>query len=111
MQLKPNINHGNKSEKKLAKHLGGKQTPASGAANSKGDINLGDIKIEAKSTIKNSLSIKLDWLCKISREAIREGQVPAVSIRYVTENAQPVKYGRWVMIPEDKFKELYNEIS
>ena len=64
--------YSNRQEKQIAKTVGGKQTPNSGAtAFSKGDIKTKSFLIEAKTTTKHkdSFSIKLSWLLKNKEEA------------------------------------------
>ena len=96
--------HGQKSERKTAKRLGGITRPGSGAvAGAKGDILLPDYLVENKSTEHKSISLKLDWLEKISLEAREEGKVPALSIQFVDKAGNSKKRGRWVLIPEDEF--------
>lgn len=102
--------HGRWSEYKTAKRLDGKLIPASGALGSlKGDIDFEKIRMEAKATIKDSISIKLEWLAKISREATDAKKTPSLAITYVDEDGNPRKFGNWVMVPESLFKEI-NEI-
>jgi len=104
---RPKVNAGRPSEKNTAKRLGGRLTPASGAVEgAKGDIVLDDFLVEAKSTIKNSISLKLDWLLKITGEARKVGKTPALAITFTTGNGRPVHNGRYVIIREDDFKEL-----
>jgi hypothetical protein len=99
--------HGQKSERKTAKRLGGITRPGSGAvAGAKGDILLTDYLVENKSTEHRSISLKLDWLEKISLEAREEGKAPALSIQFVDKAGNSKKRGRWVLIPEDEFNEL-----
>jgi len=96
--------HGQKSERKTAKRLGGITRPGSGAvAGAKGDILLTDYLVENKSTEHKSFSVKLEWLEKISLEAREEGKAPALSIQFVDKAGNSKKRGRWVMIPEDEF--------
>lgn len=100
-------NAGRKSEARLAKEFGGRERPASGAmVGAKGDIDLGDFLLEAKSTVNASLSVKLDWLIKISKEAMMEGKTPALSVSFVDDDGKAVKDGAWVLIPAYKFHEL-----
>jgi hypothetical protein len=102
--------HGRASERKVAKSLGGRLTPASGAVEgAKGDIRTDDFLIEAKSTIASSMKLELDWLIKINSEAQAIGKTPALSIRFVTENGQPKRGGSFVCIPEWYFNELINK--
>lgn len=101
--------HGKASEKKTAKRLGAKLTPASGAMPTiKGDMHAGDFLVESKSTKHASMSLEYSWLVKISSEAFNERKHPAVSLTFV-EDAQgtPRFNGRWVLVPESLFKEKF----
>ena len=98
---------GRKSEVRVAKEMGGRVRPASGAMEgAKGDVDLGNVLLEAKSTVHASISIKHDWLIKISREARSEGKTPALSVSFVDPNGKDVKDGDWVLIPAYKFREI-----
>ena len=98
---------GRASEKRLTKDLGGRGRPASGALEgAKGDIDLGPVLLEAKSTTNASMALKLDWLLKISREARSEGKTPALSVSFVQPDGTPVMDGDWVLIPMHKFRQL-----
>lgn len=99
--------HGQKAEKKVAKRLGGKVRAGSGSVEGyKGDVELPDYLVENKTTINKSLSIKQDWLVKISVEAREAGRVPALAIQFVDSQGNSTRFGRWVMIPEENFKEI-----
>jgi len=99
--------HGSVSEKKVAKRLGGREQPASGAmVGAKGDVVLRDYLVEAKSTVNDSMSVKLDWLRKISYEALAEHKTPALTITFVKPTGVPVRDGSWVLIRESDYKEL-----
>ncbi len=105
--MKPDIGHGIKAEKLAAKRLGGELTFASGALEfMKGDFSVGDLLVENKCTVKPTLSIKLDWLRKISQEAFEKKMNPALAIQYVNPKGVPVPDGKWVMVKEEYFKEL-----
>lgn len=98
---------GRKAERKTAKRLGGRLTPASGALDSqKGDFATKDWLCENKSTVNASLGVKLAWLEKITREALPNGKTPALSIQFTDGDGAPLKSGSWVCIPEHVFKEL-----
>ena len=98
---------GRKSEKRLARDLGAKERPASGAmAGAKGDMALGDVLLEAKSTTQTTMALKLDWLVKIGAEARAEGRTPALAISFVRPDGHPQIDGDWVAIPMYLFKEL-----
>jgi hypothetical protein len=91
---------GRASEKRLAHQLGGRLRPASGAMEgAKGDIDLGTVLMEAKSSRRESLTVKLDWLLKITKEARTEGKSPALSVSFVMEDGRPRPDGQWVLIP------------
>ena len=97
---------GRKSEKKLAKKLGGEQTPASGAIETaKGDIKKGEFLIEAKATEADSFRLERGVLCKITGEALRFGKLPAVCISFVTGNGLPKEDGEWALIRLRDFQE------
>ena len=97
------------SEQRLAKRLGGRQTPASGAmAGAKGDVELPGVLLEAKSTTADSMSLKLDWLAKIAAEARAAGKQPALAVTFVTGDGRPRPNGSWIMVSEQAWRELGN---
>ncbi|MBY0560036.1 hypothetical protein [Hyphomicrobium sp.] len=97
---------GRKSEKKLAKRLGGRARPASGAmVGAKGDIDLKTILLEAKSTTNSQIALKLGWLMKIAHEARCEGKDPALSVSFVHDDGEPVRDGQWVLVPMSLWEE------
>jgi hypothetical protein len=98
---------GRKSEVRLTKTMGGRGRPASGAMEgAKGDIDLGPILLEAKSTVQASIVLKHDWLIKISNEARAEGKMPALAVSFVKPDGMPQMDGDYVLIPMWKFKEI-----
>ena len=81
---------GRKSETRLERDLEGRGRPASGAmAGAKGDIELGPVLLEAKSTTQDSMSVKLAWLIKIAREARSEGKSAALSVSFIDPQGRP----------------------
>lgn len=69
---KPTRYFSNKQEKAVAKAVGGKQTPNSGATTfSKGDVLLKNFLLECKTKTShsNSISIKREWIDKNKKEA------------------------------------------
>lgn len=103
---------GKKSEKITAKRLGGKLQPGSGAIlGFKGDIVLPEFLVEAKSTVKYSITIQHEWLAKISHEAEGYGKQPAVAVTFTHSNGTPCNAGSWVMIPERVWKELLDDLQ
>ena len=102
--------HGRRAESLVAKRLGGKQQPGSGAiAGAKGDITL-DTKynflIENKASSGKSFSLPKDWLYKISREAIASERVPALAFQFTDSQGRSDRQDRFVIIPEWLFQEL-----
>lgn len=105
---------GRRAENSLASRIRGELTQASGARQGdKGDVKLKKelhkFLIECKSTQNDSLSLKLSWLLKISQEALESCCDPAVAINFTNDHGIPLKNGRWMMIREDKFKELIED--
>ena len=73
MRPRPTRYYSNKQEKKVAKALGGRKVPNSGATKfAKGDVTTDNWLIECKTTTateKASFSIKREWLEKNKEEA------------------------------------------
>lgn len=91
-------------EKKIAKAIGGKRTPNSGAtAFVKGDIIADEWLIEAKTCMspKNSFSIKKEWLTKLREEQYGMNK---------SYNALCFDFGdnkeRYYIIDENTFKQI-----
>ena len=100
---------GRRSEARLTKDLGGRARPASGAMpGAKGDIDLGGVLMEAKSTTQESMGVKLAWLLKIAREARAEGKTPALALSFVNEEGSALLDGDWAIVPMYKFKEMFD---
>ena len=97
---------GRKAEKRTARRIGANLTPASGAFVEKGDMTTQEFRIESKATEKGSMSVKLDWLLKIEKEAHMTGREPALSIIFCDEQGRPRKGGSWIAIPENLFIEI-----
>jgi len=99
--------HGQRSEKRAAARMGGRLQPGSGSKDhSKGDFKLPAFLVENKATTSLSMSVKLDWLRKISGEAAGFTKEPALAIQFVDGQGKPVADGAWVAIPERVFREL-----
>lgn len=99
---------GRASEKRVAKSLGAKLRPASGAVEGfKGDMGLDDWLMEAKSTVHDSITIEYKWLGKIASEAMQErGKSPAVTISFVDNTGRAVNFGDWVMVRKRDWERL-----
>lgn len=100
--------HGLKSEKRTAKRFDTKPRAGSGSIEGyKGDISLESFLVENKCTEHKSISLKYDWLHKITEEALAEGRDAALSLQFVDLTGTPIAQdAKWVMIPERVFKEL-----
>lgn len=98
---------GRKSEKRLAVHVGARLTPASGAVDGhKSDMYTPEYRLEAKSTQNASMSIKLEWLVKITEEALNTNKVPALTVSFTDGVGRPRRFGDWVMIPLSHYEEI-----
>lgn len=105
-------------EKDVAKGLGGRRRPASGAKPwAKGDVagvNIGDIDflVECKMTEGASLTVQAAWLNKITTEA-GEGRSPALAMRFtkraledVATPHQKVAECDWIAIPMSVYERM-----
>lgn len=91
-------------ETSVAKALGGKTTPNSGATNYiKGDTIGKDWLIECKTSMtpKQSFSIKKEWLTGIREEAIQQGKM-----NYAVAFSYGPRQENYYIVTESKFKEL-----
>lgn len=91
---------GRKAEGHTAKRLGARLVRGSGSGWLKGDLFTKLVHVEAKSTQKKSISLKLEWLEKITRTAMEQGKQPAVTITFTTGDGRPKFSGKWVLVPE-----------
>lgn len=103
---------GLEAERRAAKGYEGnaRTTRGSGCGNDPADIVLDDYLIEHKATEKRSMSIKYDWLSKITRQASARGRSAALQISFVSGDGRPISGdASWVMVPAEKFKELIGD--
>jgi hypothetical protein len=102
--------HGLKSEKRVIKKLGGKQHAGSGAcAGLKSDGSVSakmEMRVECKSTIHDSISVKKEVLDKIMREALNGNQYPMLTISFVDAEGRAKPGGTWALIPDYVMQEL-----
>jgi len=104
--------HGKKSERKIAKSMGAKLHPNSGAMRgAKSDASKGHIRMEMKSSTTQVIPLELAWLVKIAQEALEHGQTPAVVLSFVDPQGNPrlKQYAEWVCLPRVIFQELTEE--
>lgn len=101
---------GRLAEKKLAKKLGGRLTPGSGNQKKNlADIELGPVRIEAKSTKNASLSVQYAWFIRISKEAKGKKKTPVVTLSFTDEEGNPRMFGEWACIPLSEFQRMIHE--
>ena len=107
------VDAGTKAERKMALRTRGRATIGSGGAGrGKGDVYYEEFLAECKSTVKDSLSVKLDWLAKITQEALDVGKYPCFSFLFTDKDGNPRRDGKWVAVPEhvfNKMREVYEE--
>lgn len=104
-------------EDSVARHLGGKRQAGSGSSiYAKGDVlqrstnahDLDRFLVECKQTVHASLSVKGEWLAKITKEAMAAGKEPALAIE-IKGHEDPVLEAHWVAIPMSVFKRLFDK--
>lgn len=73
----------NKQEKTIAKSTGGKTTIGSGAFFQKGDVSIGkyNIRIEAKRTDGEQITLKKEWIDKLKSQSRFEVPVLALEVQ------------------------------
>lgn len=92
-------------ENRVAKNVGGKRQKASGALPGvRGDVKSVELLGECKRTDKKSISITLEYLAKITKEASYYNKIPCVAI----EIESPPKFVNrdWVLLPAGFVQEL-----
>jgi len=75
-----------KQEKRLAKDLGAKRTPKSGAiATSPSDMIKGQYVLESKATSKKSINLKKEWLAQLKQNPMLLDKIPVLIIEFSKE--------------------------
>jgi Holliday junction resolvase len=91
-------------EERLAKAVGGRRVPASGAFwSQKGDVRSADLLIEHKWTGKLTLTLKAQVLEKIMTEAVLEGRTPVLGVYLNGKN--------YVVLDEEDFLDLRRRLA
>lgn len=119
-------NHKDKSdkhEKRIAKKLKGQVQRGSGAVrHRRGDVKLKELLVECKRTDQVGISIKRQWIEKITMEAVSTGKTPAISLEFgindkdlkaknlgggasATKLTFPIERD-WIAVPASFFEEL-----
>lgn len=82
-----------KQEREMAKKLGGKVVVGSGSGKwEKGDVRIKDVlRLEAKTTTKQSFTITRDMIRKIMDAALSssKGEVPCMEIEFLSPTGKP----------------------
>jgi len=101
-------------EERVARQTGGKRQRASGATiYEKGDVDTkGAFLVECKKTQRQSISVKWEWLTKISLEAEQVQKHPALAIEIQGGRRDSRTFGcerDWVCIPMRVFRHFVEE--
>ena len=95
-------------EVEIAQMVGGRRHGGSGASMfSKSDGSSQRYQIEAKQTKHAQHTLKLEWLIKISREALGRSRVPFLSLRFLNTPKDVEK--DWIVLPRSEFEDLYRK--
>jgi hypothetical protein len=96
-------------ENAVAKRSGGQRRAASGAAPGKPADTVDQVYLrECKATKGAGLTIKGEWLEKITQQALPRGMTPLLEIR-VAGQAAPTPTD-WVLIPAQEFETLLERL-
>lgn len=101
-----------KQETRVAKKMGGKVQSGSGAvAHRRGDVTVKEMLIECKRTDRAGISLRRDWIEKITKEATSINKIPAVSLEFgiKEEDKKRVSFPiekDWMAVPMSFFEEL-----
>ena len=112
--LEPNYDRYKRSQKhetRLGKRMGGRRLPRSGGmpwskwdkTTAGGDVSTPDLHIEHKRTDCDSMSLKKDWLVKVSEGARRVAKDPAVIITFEKKGSKPED---WILVPLEVLERL-----
>jgi hypothetical protein len=104
-----------RQEARIADLLGGSVQAGSGSSMfAKGDVRRGGVSMsdrdfltECKRTERENLTIRGEWLSKITREALAVGKHPALSIEVSLHDSLVEQ--DWVLIPASMFRRLISQ--
>lgn len=98
------LNDSKQHEERIAQALGGRRQPGSGnKLGRQGDVDHPDLYVEAKSTTKESLRLRAEWLVTAAGRAFMHRKKPVVALSF---EALPESRRDWVVIPLSHFIEL-----
>lgn len=95
----------NKAERRVASSLGGRRIARSGAkqwssgdykTTDRGDIRTPLLHVEHKRTDRESMSVKKEWLDKVSKGAARVDKTPALVLTFEERGKPP---SDWILLP------------
>jgi len=88
-------------ESDAARILRGQKTRGSGCGNDKADVKNFFARNEDKTTSKGSISIQMEYLCKVSREARDDGKIPMLTFGF--DNMPKDFSSDWFAVPASAF--------
>lgn len=95
----------NKTEKRLAKRLGGSRQPGSGMFSCmKGDVKTPELLIDSKETDRDSFSLTTKMLAKIEEESHTQRKVPAIVLKFNEAKLGMIK--EWIVLPLEEYERL-----
>jgi len=95
-------------EERAAGLFGGKRHRGSGSSPFlKSDASSSRYQIECKQTENASLSLKLEWLKKITNEAIGCGKIPALHIHFLRDIGSVER--DWVILPASEVERILRD--
>jgi hypothetical protein len=71
-------------------------------------LSASEFRLELKATSSDTMKLDVGWLAKISNEARRNGQTPALVISFVNGDGKPMMKSdaEWVCIPKSAFESM-----
>lgn len=93
-------------EHEISEALGGHAHIGSGRLTGwKSDGSSDLYQIECKQTEKKSISLKLEWLEKITAEALPSGRIPILALKFLNVD-DPLVDKDWILCPVSEFLRL-----
>ena len=109
----PRRSAGQEAERRVIKKIGAVPQPASGAfPGMPHDGIKGKYLIEVKSTVKQSIGMKLEWLTDLGNNALMRDKVPALivvfeELLYASESKVKTRVmEQWVLVPLSDFEKI-----
>ena len=97
----------NEQEEKGARLIGGRRHVGSGSIEGlKSDASSSRWQLEAKQTSRKSISVSIEWLEKISREARTQDKHPILFFRFTNIPSDIAMEQDWVVIPASAFERM-----